>query len=138
MEPPPAFRNDVHLAVPDANGRLVVDEVDREIRPRSDAISPGVVPLGEIRRVQVRLEIPVERPNGGSTVVAPSTWRSVVSPMTSAECPVRLRLKIIDPALTPTWTRFSSASRKPSAVFRSGGHVGLTWTLRPWPRAAGG
>ncbi|WP_433891505.1 DUF6228 family protein [Streptomyces sp. CA-111067] len=25
-----------------------------------------------------------------------------------------------------------------SAVFRSGGHVGLTWTLRPWPRAAGG
>ncbi|MFE2689648.1 DUF6228 family protein [Streptomyces mirabilis] len=58
--------------------------------------------------------------------------------MTSAECPVRLRLKIIEPALTPTWTRFSSASRKPSAVFRSGGHVGLTWTLRPWPRAAGG
>ncbi|MFD7282332.1 DUF6228 family protein [Streptomyces sp. NPDC059862] len=25
-----------------------------------------------------------------------------------------------------------------SAVFRSGGHVGLTWTLRPWPKAAGG
>lgn len=25
-----------------------------------------------------------------------------------------------------------------SAVFRSGGHVGLTWALRPWPRAAGG
>ncbi|MEU1039153.1 DUF6228 family protein [Streptomyces sp. NPDC005907] len=25
-----------------------------------------------------------------------------------------------------------------SAVFRSGGHVGLTWTLRPWPEAAGG
>lgn len=25
-----------------------------------------------------------------------------------------------------------------SAVFRSGGHVGLTWTVRPWPRAAGG
>ncbi|MEU8692768.1 DUF6228 family protein [Streptomyces sp. NPDC048665] len=25
-----------------------------------------------------------------------------------------------------------------SAVFRSGGHVGLTWTLRPWPRATGG
>ncbi|MER5976746.1 DUF6228 family protein [Streptomyces sp. NPDC001857] len=25
-----------------------------------------------------------------------------------------------------------------SALFRSGGHVGLTWTLRPWPRAAGG
>ncbi|MFJ1732505.1 DUF6228 family protein [Streptomyces sp. NPDC088254] len=25
-----------------------------------------------------------------------------------------------------------------SAVWRSGGHVGLTWTLRPWPRAAGG
>ncbi|GGW19745.1 hypothetical protein GCM10018980_24250 [Streptomyces capoamus] len=25
-----------------------------------------------------------------------------------------------------------------SAVFRSGGHVGLTWTLRPRPRAAGG
>ncbi|MFJ6082884.1 DUF6228 family protein [Streptomyces sp. NPDC092369] len=25
-----------------------------------------------------------------------------------------------------------------SAVFRSGGYVGLTWTLRPWPRAAGG
>ncbi|AEM84092.1 DUF6228 family protein [Streptomyces violaceusniger] len=24
------------------------------------------------------------------------------------------------------------------AVFRSGGHVGLTWTLRPWPTAAGG
>jgi hypothetical protein len=25
-----------------------------------------------------------------------------------------------------------------SAVFRSGGHVGLTWSLRPWPQAAGG
>jgi hypothetical protein len=25
-----------------------------------------------------------------------------------------------------------------SAVFRTGGHVGLTWTLRPWPRATGG
>ncbi|MYS21269.1 hypothetical protein GTW78_13840 [Streptomyces sp. SID4948] len=25
-----------------------------------------------------------------------------------------------------------------SAVFRSGGYVGLTWTLRPWPTAAGG
>lgn len=25
-----------------------------------------------------------------------------------------------------------------TAVFRSGGHVGLTWTLRPWPKAAGG
>ncbi|WP_326689473.1 DUF6228 family protein [Streptomyces sp. NBC_01795] len=25
-----------------------------------------------------------------------------------------------------------------SAVFRSGGHVGLTWTVRPWPDAAGG
>ena len=25
-----------------------------------------------------------------------------------------------------------------SAVFRSGGHVGVTWTLRPWPQAAGG
>ncbi|MEU2112154.1 DUF6228 family protein [Streptomyces sp. NPDC019507] len=25
-----------------------------------------------------------------------------------------------------------------SAVFRSGGHVGLTWTLRPWPKDAGG
>ncbi|RGD57740.1 hypothetical protein DR950_08015 [Kitasatospora xanthocidica] len=25
-----------------------------------------------------------------------------------------------------------------SAVFRSGGHVGLTWTLRPWRSAAGG
>ncbi|WP_432038662.1 DUF6228 family protein [Streptomyces cucumeris] len=25
-----------------------------------------------------------------------------------------------------------------SAVFRSGGHVGLTWTLRPWPKAIGG
>ncbi|MFD5700384.1 DUF6228 family protein [Streptomyces lasiicapitis] len=21
--------------------------------------------------------------------------------------------------------------------FRSGGYIGLTWTLRPWPRAAG-
>ncbi|THA29640.1 hypothetical protein E6W17_39110 [Streptomyces sp. A1547] len=25
-----------------------------------------------------------------------------------------------------------------SAVFRPGGYVGLTWTLRPWRRAAGG
>ncbi|MFC8510634.1 DUF6228 family protein [Streptomyces sp. NPDC057411] len=25
-----------------------------------------------------------------------------------------------------------------SAVFRSGGYVGLTWTLRPWPQATGG
>ena len=25
-----------------------------------------------------------------------------------------------------------------SAVFRSGGHVGLTWSLQPWPPAAGG
>ncbi|MGI5397813.1 DUF6228 family protein [Streptomyces sp. CA-251251] len=25
-----------------------------------------------------------------------------------------------------------------SAIFRSGGHVGLTWTLRPWTKAAGG
>ncbi|MER7539715.1 DUF6228 family protein [Streptomyces sp. NPDC097704] len=25
-----------------------------------------------------------------------------------------------------------------SAVFRSGGHVGLTWALRPWVQAAGG
>lgn len=25
-----------------------------------------------------------------------------------------------------------------SAVFRSGGRVGLTWVLRPWPQAAGG
>jgi hypothetical protein len=25
-----------------------------------------------------------------------------------------------------------------SAVFRSGGYVGLTWTVRPWPKAAGG
>ncbi|MFP3986274.1 DUF6228 family protein [Streptomyces sp. E11-3] len=25
-----------------------------------------------------------------------------------------------------------------SAVFRSGGHVGLTWTLRPWPKGSGG
>lgn len=25
-----------------------------------------------------------------------------------------------------------------SAAFRSGGHVGLTWTVRPWPDAAGG
>jgi len=25
-----------------------------------------------------------------------------------------------------------------SAVFRSGGYVGLTWTLRPWRKAAGG
>jgi hypothetical protein len=25
-----------------------------------------------------------------------------------------------------------------SAVFRSGGYVGLSWTLRPWPDAAGG
>lgn len=25
-----------------------------------------------------------------------------------------------------------------SAVFRSGGHVGLTWTLRPWPARYGG
>ncbi|CAM5277006.1 hypothetical protein STENM327S_06609 [Streptomyces tendae] len=25
-----------------------------------------------------------------------------------------------------------------SAAFRPGGHVGLTWTLRPWPKGAGG
>lgn len=25
-----------------------------------------------------------------------------------------------------------------SAVFRSGGNVGLTWTLRPWPQPCGG
>ncbi|MFI7870419.1 DUF6228 family protein [Streptomyces salinarius] len=25
-----------------------------------------------------------------------------------------------------------------SAVFRSGGHIGLTWSLQPWPQAAGG
>jgi hypothetical protein len=25
-----------------------------------------------------------------------------------------------------------------SAVFRAGGHVGLTWTLRPWPARYGG
>ncbi|MEU4356234.1 DUF6228 family protein [Streptomyces virginiae] len=25
-----------------------------------------------------------------------------------------------------------------AAVFRSGGHIGLTWTLRPWRNAAGG
>jgi hypothetical protein len=25
-----------------------------------------------------------------------------------------------------------------TAVFRSGGHVGLTWTLRPWPAKHGG
>ncbi|MFF6791832.1 DUF6228 family protein [Streptomyces filamentosus] len=25
-----------------------------------------------------------------------------------------------------------------SAVFGSGGHVGPTWAVRPWPRAAGG
>jgi hypothetical protein len=25
-----------------------------------------------------------------------------------------------------------------NAVFRSGGHVGLTWTLRPWPAKHGG
>ncbi|MGW6564820.1 DUF6228 family protein [Streptomyces sp. NPDC054975] len=25
-----------------------------------------------------------------------------------------------------------------SAVFRSAGHIGLTWTLRPWRKAAGG
>lgn len=25
-----------------------------------------------------------------------------------------------------------------SAVFRSGGYVGLTWTVRPWPQTAGG
>ncbi len=25
-----------------------------------------------------------------------------------------------------------------SAVFRTGGYVGLTWALRPWPQAAGG
>ncbi|MFC9882216.1 DUF6228 family protein [Streptomyces libani] len=25
-----------------------------------------------------------------------------------------------------------------SAVFRSGGHIGLTWVLRPWPDIAGG
>jgi len=25
-----------------------------------------------------------------------------------------------------------------SAVFRAGGHVGLTWTLRPWPARLGG
>ncbi|MGW3292213.1 DUF6228 family protein [Streptomyces sp. NPDC001002] len=25
-----------------------------------------------------------------------------------------------------------------SAVFRSGGYVGLTWTVSPWPKAAGG
>lgn len=25
-----------------------------------------------------------------------------------------------------------------SAVFRSGGHIGLTWTLRPWPARYGG
>ncbi|MET7365877.1 DUF6228 family protein [Streptomyces sp. NPDC005566] len=25
-----------------------------------------------------------------------------------------------------------------SAAFRSGGHVGLTWTVRPWPDAVGG
>lgn len=25
-----------------------------------------------------------------------------------------------------------------SAVFRTGGHVGLTWTLRPWPNATEG
>ncbi|GGZ09614.1 DUF6228 family protein [Streptomyces nitrosporeus] len=25
-----------------------------------------------------------------------------------------------------------------TAVFRSGGYVGLTWSLRPWPQAAGG
>ncbi len=49
VEPPPAFRNDIRLAAPDANGRLVVDQVDREVRPRGDAISPGVVPLGEVR-----------------------------------------------------------------------------------------
>ncbi|MEU9070141.1 DUF6228 family protein [Streptomyces sp. NPDC048109] len=25
-----------------------------------------------------------------------------------------------------------------SAVFQSGGHVGLTWSLQPWPQATGG
>jgi hypothetical protein len=25
-----------------------------------------------------------------------------------------------------------------SALFRSGGYVGLTWAMRPWPQAAGG
>ncbi|MFF0435506.1 DUF6228 family protein [Streptomyces sp. NPDC004327] len=25
-----------------------------------------------------------------------------------------------------------------SAVFRSGGHIGLTWTVRPWRKTAGG
>ncbi|WP_372405821.1 DUF6228 family protein [Streptomyces luteireticuli] len=36
-----------------------------------------------------------------------------------------------------TW-RTDDRALAVSAVFRSGGHVGLTWTLRPWTNAAGG
>lgn len=49
VKPPPAFGHDVHLVTVDADGRLVVDEVDREVRPGSDAGGPGVSALGERR-----------------------------------------------------------------------------------------
>jgi hypothetical protein len=49
VKPPPALGDDVHLVAIDADGRLVVDEVDREVRSCGDPIGPGVPALGEIR-----------------------------------------------------------------------------------------
>ena len=49
VKPPPAFGDDVRLVAVDADGCLVVDEVDREVRLRGDPIGPGVSALREIR-----------------------------------------------------------------------------------------
>ena len=49
VETPTPLGDDVHLAAADADGRVVVDEVEGEVGPLDDAVRPGVVPFGEVR-----------------------------------------------------------------------------------------
>jgi hypothetical protein len=63
QQPPLAGGDDVDLVAPDADSRVVVECVDREIKLRGGSLEPALSPVGKAARVQVRLEVPVEQPD---------------------------------------------------------------------------
>lgn len=62
QQPPLAVGDHVGLVAADADSGVVVDGVDGEVEPRRGLFKPLPSPVREVRRVQVRLDVPVEQP----------------------------------------------------------------------------
>ena len=97
---PLAVGDDVDLVAADADGRLVVEGVDREVEPGRGLLGPGR-PAGKCGEFRCGLRYQSNSPNGGRGCVSRGSAGRRAR-RTPRRCSERFRLKIIDPALTPT------------------------------------